>query len=185
VFGLHALGEVAEELLELLEVAEHDLDLAEGPLDLIALVELFAELLLQTEAALARPVDLASTLAATGFLLLNTVLAVAAEDGIVCEVARRTHLALAVVLGTLTTRAFREDSFLAAHDERLAPVIVGRVVLLAAGGIFQSHPDGVVNAIHRVISKHTAEFRLEVIERKLRRLVRRRLSLHKDRTSVI
>lgn len=129
--------------------------------------------------------DLATALATLGFLLLNPPVAVLAEDGVFLKVTRRAHFALVVVLGTLATRAFCENGFLAAHDEWLAPVLAGRVVLLAAGGIVQCHPDGVVDAIHGVIAENTAEFRLEVIERKLRRLVRRRLRLHKFRTHVV
>ena len=78
--ALDLVDVLADELVELLEVAEHELDLAERLLHLVVLIKLLAEMLLHAEAAIApAPVDFAPALAAVGFLLLDALLAVAAE----------------------------------------------------------------------------------------------------------
>ena len=204
--ALNFVGVLADELIELFEVAEHELDLPERPFDLVVLVEILAELLLHAEAAVSvAPVDLATAFAAFRFLLLDAVLAVAAERGVRCKVRRGTHLAFVVVLATIAEEilVFDPDRIHAVIIEngmsafgnclgnpwtlRLIPVVLRSLVFLflfAAVGIFQCHADRIVDAIDRVVAEDRTEGFFQVIDRKLRRLVRRG-RLHERRTIVI
>lgn len=194
---------LADELVELVEVTEHELDLRERPLHLVVLVEILAELLLHAEAAITlAPVDLASALAAVGFLLLNALLAVAAEHGVRRKVRRGTHLTLVVVLATIAEEilvlspdrvhtVIIQDHVPALGDRLggpralgLVPVLKRAVLCLLSVGVLQCHPDGVVDAIHCVVAEDRAEGFFQVIERELRRLVRRD-RLHESRTRIV
>lgn len=191
---LNFVDMLADELVELLEVAKHELDLCKRPLHLIVLVEILTQVLLHAEAAIApAPVDFASALAAVGFLLLNALLAVAAEHGVRCEVRRRTHLALVIVLTTVAKEILVlsppsvhvfVNHLRNPRTLRRVPLVKRCLVfLLRVLGILQCHPDGVVCAIHSVIAEDRAEGFFQVIERELRRLVRRG-RLHERRAIV-
>lgn len=149
--------------------------------------------------------DFASTFAAFSFLLLDAVLAVAAERGVRRKVRRGTHLALIIVLATIAEEILVfdpdrvhtvvvEDGMSALGDRlgnprtlRLIPVFLRSLVFLflfAVVGILQCHPNRIIDAIDRVVAEDRAEGFFQVIERKLGRLVRRG-GLHERRTIVI
>lgn len=189
---LDTIGVLADELVELLEGPEHELDLVEGPLHFVVLVEVLTQLLLHAEAAVSvAPVDLATAFAAFRFLLLNALLAVAAERGVRSKVRRGAHLALLIVLATVAEEILLFGIFRVRDILRnprtlgLVPLVKRCLVFLfAVVGILQCHPNRVVRTIHRIIAEDRTEGFFQVIDRKLRRLVRR-VALHEFRTIVI